>query len=644
MTKVVLSDEEFGKLKSPKQKPKAQKSKKVVISDEEFSKLDDPEDKGIVDTALEKVMGGMEWLEARTQAPARAAVSAALGGENPLEAAYEQYAEDPRQAPSGKDIAMQVGVPDEDPFFPEIKPVHPQTGETLGEGTTPADWAGLGVDVLVDPLNIVPGVMQTKLVRKMAKGTKAVIRGAAEKNAFKALAMASKATDKFESLMPDVVGRVLIDNDLGPYLNKPLKLKEKIMGKRKYKSAELGEAVGGDVYPVEYYESTSTGGLIGETSRTIDSNIKAIRETASRIDLNKLIDQLVERKRNSMMSVMGETENLPELKKYEDFLRRTIGKTNKPVNIYEAHKIKKLMGSKVKSEKFLARADERLLMEDSARMDVVRELKKSIEDAAIGTDVYILDKATGEKVLMDGGNFIKSQNQKNQYLIEIGRALEGKSMEEIKKQGLGQLVASAVGGAMGGGIIGAMAGMPPLYWALAGSGVLGGQRAGQMVSRAYPGMMARNYSRMEKIPEAMRQGAQALPLMNENLTPMDPATREPQSLPEQLVRTPIPRDVDWIVANKDFVLAKVAQMYPDAYDTVNDMISHEPEKLEQAFPALIEMAPEMFEFDKYNRVNGKITSPMDRARAEEDTMRRDDLSNTEKINIINRLNRTGEFD
>jgi len=53
---------------------------------------------------------GLEAIESRTGAPSRAALSAAIKGESPTKAFQEQYAEPSELAPTGKDIAEQVGI------------------------------------------------------------------------------------------------------------------------------------------------------------------------------------------------------------------------------------------------------------------------------------------------------------------------------------------------------------------------------------------------------------------------------------------------------------------------------------------------------------------------------------------------------
>lgn len=120
--------------------------------------------------------------------------------------------------------------------------------------------------------------------------------------------------------------------------------------------------------------------------------------------------------------------------------------------------------------------------------------------------------------------------------------------------------------------------------------------------------------------------------------------RSPQSIPEELVRTPLPRSSEEIIANKDFILAKVAQQAPEMFDAIRDTIERDPQAISEVLPALVMAAPHLFERDPYNRIDGKIVDPKMREKATQDTMGDDDLSYLEKTLIINKLNKTGIFD
>jgi hypothetical protein len=157
----------------------------------------------------------------------------------------------------------------------------------------------------------------------------------------------------------------------------------------------------------------------------------------------------------------------------------------------------------------------------------------------------------------------------------------------------------------------------------------------------------------KSIPEKLRTGAEAImktgpvqvpynlesPLMNDSQF----IDRSPQSIPEKLIMKRLPRSSEEILANKDLVLLKVAQQMPEIFDTFQDVFNHDPSYVSATLPALVKMAPHMFEVDAYDRVDGKILDPAKRQLAIKDTNIRKDLLKSQKAEIISKLNQTGEF-
>jgi hypothetical protein len=109
------------------------------------------------------------------------------------------------------------------------------------------------------------------------------------------------------------------------------------------------------------------------------------------------------------------------------------------------------------------------------------------------------------------------------------------------------------------------------------------------------------------------------------------------------MRTPLPRSSQELLNNKELVLNKLALTHPEHVDMVNEMLTHQPEALDDSGKLLVNMVPELFQHDAYNRFNGKISDPMMKAKANADLIKDDNLSNTEKALRSNRLNKTGEF-
>jgi hypothetical protein len=154
-------------------------------------------------------------------------------------------------------------------------------------------------------------------------------------------------------------------------------------------------------------------------------------------------------------------------------------------------------------------------------------------------------------------------------------------------------------------------------------------------------------------PEAvqfLRQGLEGVPReFGKAMSPKegDPG-RAPQSIPnipEMLLKAKIPRTTEAVLKNQKVVLAKIAQQDPTGnfYHMFKEMIEERPDELPQFLPKMIQMSPQFFEADPYQRVDNKILDQNLKLKAINDTMRREDLTSTEKIEIIDNLNRTGEF-
>lgn len=123
--------------------------------------------------------------------------------------------------------------------------------------------------------------------------------------------------------------------------------------------------------------------------------------------------------------------------------------------------------------------------------------------------------------------------------------------------------------------------------------------------------------------------------------------RSPQSvpnIPEQFIRTPLPRTTSELMKNKKFVLGKVAQMAPDMFEGVKDVFDHDPERLPELAQVLAMKMPHMFARDKYNRFDGRILSEQDKQRAIKDTLSNSDLNSIQQAEIITKLNKDGLYD
>lgn len=123
--------------------------------------------------------------------------------------------------------------------------------------------------------------------------------------------------------------------------------------------------------------------------------------------------------------------------------------------------------------------------------------------------------------------------------------------------------------------------------------------------------------------------------------------RRPDSvmnLPEELIRTPLPRTTQGLMEKKNFVLAKIAQQAPDMLESVQDVFENSPERLPELAQVIAMKMPQFFERDKYNRFDGRILTEQDKARAIKDTLGDTRLNSIEQAKIITKLNKEGLYD
>jgi hypothetical protein len=120
--------------------------------------------------------------------------------------------------------------------------------------------------------------------------------------------------------------------------------------------------------------------------------------------------------------------------------------------------------------------------------------------------------------------------------------------------------------------------------------------------------------------------------------------RTPQSLnfsPEDIVDYRLPLSTEGLLAEKDRVLAKLTQEgLPDnMLDTVAQALNGDPEDLSSIAPLLMTQFPGVFKKAKYKVFDGKFLDPNDRAKAADDTSKREDLNSIQRAKMINQINK-----
>ncbi len=125
--------------------------------------------------------------------------------------------------------------------------------------------------------------------------------------------------------------------------------------------------------------------------------------------------------------------------------------------------------------------------------------------------------------------------------------------------------------------------------------------------------------------------------------------RRPQSTfdmtPAEVARTRLPRTTEGLLQNKDLVVAKLSVngVPPEMIENVVQALNDDPESVGAIASLIAAQYPTLFEKSKYTMFDGKLLDPQERARAADETSKRDDLNSLKKAKIINELNKTGKW-
>ncbi len=132
----------------------------------------------------------------------------------------------------------------------------------------------------------------------------------------------------------------------------------------------------------------------------------------------------------------------------------------------------------------------------------------------------------------------------------------------------------------------------------------------------------------------------------QNVRPAFPFGRKPQSIdPMEVAKMKLPRTTEGLLQNKEAVIAKlmVNNVPDEMVQTITQALNEDPSAVSSVGAMIAMQFPTLFQQSKYKMFDGKLLDPQERAKAADDTSKRDDLNSLQKSKIINELNKTGKW-
>jgi len=383
--------------------------------------------------------------------------------------------------------------------------------------------------------------------------------------------------------------------------------------------------------------STKGKGLINEISDSVRSSAEYFTYKLGNVDISKMADDIVKK-------LSGEAGDKNSLVPFSD----------------ESHvKLSNNLQSRLKiGQEGTSRSFQDLIDMKRNAADAIYEIKNNPQTYGIqGVTDLKVNKAIWDWVDDHITNLGKTgDNDVGQFILansELSDLLTAKDITAGAKTNnmLGASLAEAAMMAGGGLAVGDALGHP-----IVGASIGGGLGAARSLSRDMGSQLP---SRIANVQQAAAdylrpsQGLKSLsPLTSAgvvaNIPDMQQQMLMRRGVVENLADYEIPRTAREILANRQTVLAKIAQATndPNIVNVLGDALNKHPDKLSAIMPSLI-MNPQfqnIFRANKYQTwVDGKILDPMERQKAYNEVNNRADLSNTQKIMLQDGLNRDGSF-
>ena len=319
------------------------------------------------------------------------------------------------------------------------------------------------------------------------------------------------------------------------------------------------------------------------------------------------------------------------------------------------YQMKKLFGDDLKGEVNLVDIHERRKKMDKAiNRDAKGVAKDTVQEQAMQGASHILRSFTKDKLF---GTPFERLNKEYGDLASIERGIT----EKVLQPPLTKMKSGILAGNLG--------------YAASAAAEMAGDFVGGPV-----GQMSRN---VQKTPlgSVLGRGVRKLtPTMSEEQQPI--MSREPQSfnpmpiqeqmdmnLPKELLKTKLPRNTEGLQSNSQIFKMKVAQdaenlvlarmqkagvdtsemeledvqeAATELYSNIAMVLDENPDEVASMLPMWIQQFPQLFEKDRYGRIEGVVPSSR-RPEVREEIRKNSEISNKERITQLDLLNRSGEY-
>jgi len=508
------------------------------------------------------------------------------------------------------------------------------------EKVSPAGLAALPVDIATDPqtyFSPASALLKKPIQKALAK------RGAKQ---------ASKAVSKFitaakmakEGVDPNIIGHQLYSEDVLKYITNPNKLYRKL---GKEPAMDVIESGG----KIAYKKKLQGSGYIGEAVEDLtDFTTQMTKELGSEAIAPR--ESLAYRVSSRIITPMV-TEGTAEVydpKLMDKIMGMVNGIVMKPnskkvLTLSDLLDLKREVGKQLKSKTYYAMESDAVPLLKEVHLNLGREIDDMIVGALDGV------KTNWKGVAVDNAaDYYKVSNTRASSMIKLKEVLESTDLKNIQAKDIYQFLAEGAAWVGGGALVGPAIGTP-MHGAMIGGTFHTLRETGKFVSKKTPEVMARGFKAAEKATPLMLRGVPTMQRtmrgdygMEERKYPDQSMMTPTQSLPEQLMNQEIPRSTEAVMENPNLFLAKVAQQ-TDNQDLViqlGEAMKH-PRKLEKFLPLIARQYPNLFEFDEYGAWDRKLIDPADRQLYTKDIMKRDDLNEYQKAEVIDHLNKTHEM-